>query len=190
MKFSLLILLLSFIAINSNAQLIQDFKLINVVSGQEISLSSYPSCAGAVIIFTSNNCPFDGYYTNRIKELSNSYGDKVPVLLVNSSPDPAESVSVMTGKAKQSAMSIPYLADKDQKLMLALNATKTPEAFLLQKNGNNYAVIYRGAIDDNAQVESDAIKSYLKEAIEKLINDQKIEVSEIRPIGCSIRKKQ
>lgn len=173
----------------AQAQIIQDFKLMNVTNGQEISLGNYSSSEGAVIIFTSNACAFDNYYVQRIKNLAADFSDKLPILLVNSSVEPTESISAMTSRSKQNGWNLPYLADKDQQLMNALGATKSPEVFLLKKNGNNYSVVYRGAFDDNPQVEADVDQHYLKTALENFLSRQAIEPTETRPVGCTIRKK-
>jgi peroxiredoxin len=174
---------------NSMAQQVADFSLTNVVNGKTISLNTYPSCTGVAIIFTTNACPYDEYYRGRIAKLSNEYADKVPVLLVNSSTDPVESTENMTKKAQQLDLSIPYLSDKDQSLMLKLGATKSPQVFLLKNDGGKFQVVYKGAIDDNAQVEADVRHAYLKDAIDIMLTNQKIATPEVRPVGCTIKKK-
>ncbi len=177
------------IAANAMAQQISDFSLVNVMNNQAVSPSSYPSCAGLIIIFSTNSCPYDDYYRSRITKLAQTYQDKVPVLLVNSNADPADSKENMQKKAQQLNFSFPYLADKDQVLMTNLDARKSPEAFLLKNNNGKFNVVYRGAIDDNAQVEADVRHSYLRDAIDIMLTNQKIETSEIRPVGCNLKKK-
>jgi peroxiredoxin len=174
---------------NVQAQQVADFSLINVITGTTVSLDTYPSCSGIVIIFTSNNCAYDEHYRTRINSLSKSYNDKVPVLLVNSSSDALESVDNMKRKAQQLGLTVPYLADKDQLLMQRLGATKTPSAYLLKNNGGSFSIVYKGAIDDNPQVAADVRHAYLKDAIDIMLTNQKIETPEVRPVGCSIRKK-
>jgi hypothetical protein len=171
------------------AQQVANFTLTNVVNGQSISLNTYPSCAGIVIIFTSNACPYDEYYRSRLNKLSSAYQDKVPVLLVNSSVEAAESNANMAAKAKSAGFSFPYLADKDQTLMQQLGATKSPQAFLLKNSGGKFTVVYSGALDDNAQVEADVRHAYLKDAIDIMLTNQTIATAEVRPVGCTIRKK-
>ena len=73
--------------------------------------------------------------------------------------------------------------------MQRLGATKTPQVFLLKNNGGNFSLVYSGAIDDNPQVQGDVHKSYLKDAIDIMLTNQKIETPEVRPVGCTIRKK-
>lgn len=173
----------------AHGQQVPNFSLTNVMNGKPVSLDTYPSCTGLLIIFTSNTCAYDEYYRGRINKLSNDYQDKVPVLLVNPGTDPTESNDNMVKKARELGVTIPYLADKDQVLMQHLGATKSPQAFLLKNNGGTFSVVYRGAIDDNAQVEADIRHAYLKDAIDIMLTNQKIETPEVRPVGCTIRKK-
>lgn len=185
---TLFIIFLSFVSTSLVAQ-VQNFTLTNVVNGKSISLDTYPSCSGVVIVFTTNACPYDEYYRTRISKISNEYQDKVPVLLINSSADAAESAENMVKKAQQLGITIPYLADKDQTLMQNMGATKSPQVFLLKNTGGKFSVVYSGAIDDNAQVEKDVRQSYLKDAIDIMLTNQKIETAEVRPVGCALRKK-
>lgn len=171
------------------AQEVPNFTLTNVLNGQTISLDTYPSCSGMLIIFTSNACPYDEHYRARIASLSNTYQNNVPLLLVNPLTEENESAENMAKKAKALGIGIPYLADKDQKLMQALGATKTPHAFLLKNSGGKFTVVYKGAIDDNAQVAADVRHAYLKDAIEIMLSNQTIATPEVRPVGCTIRKK-
>ena len=180
---------LSFFPLVGITQVVPDFKLTNVLNGQTISPDTYPSCAGIVLIFTSNSCPYDEYYLQRIEKLSQSYQDKVPVLLVNAHTEPNESTEKMAARGKSVNMSIPYLSDKDQTLMTALNVKKSPEAFLLKNEDGKFKVVYRGAIDDNAQVEADVHHHYLRDAIDIMLNNQRIETPEVRPVGCNLKKK-
>lgn len=171
-------------------QVVKNFELVNAMNNQKVSLDTYPSCEGMVLIFTSNTCPYDNYYRRRIEQLSQAYQDKVPVLLVNSSTDPAEMPEQMLAHGKALNLRIPYLADKEQTLMTSLNVKKTPEAVLLKNNNGEFTVVYRGAIDDNAQVEADVRHHYLRDAIDIMLNNQNIQTPEVRPVGCNLKKKQ
>jgi thioredoxin-related protein len=161
-----LCLLLSFGQHFVTAQVVDNFSLVNVMNGETVTLESYPSCAGMVLIFTSNNCPYDDYYRKRVNQLAQAYQDRVPVMLVNSHPDANESVDQMVAKGKALNLRMPYLADKDQTLMTKLNIKKSPEAVLLKNENGKFIIAYRGAIDDNAQVESDVRQHYLRDAID------------------------
>ena len=170
-------------------QPIHNFTLTNVVDGSTVSLDGYPSCTGLVAIFTSNECAFDNYYTSRIKSMVDRYAGKIQFILINSYLEPEESAEKMALEYQTWNLHIPYLADKDQTAMDCMGAKKSPEVFLLKNMGNKYVLVYSGAIDDNAQVPSDAKETYLVNSIDKLIAGQKKEVSSVRAVGCSIRRK-
>ena len=190
-KIILLSICLSLTSLNSViAQIVvKNFQLVNVLNNQTVSLDSYPSCEGMVLIFTSNDCPYDEYYRKRIEEISKAFPDRVAVLLINSHPEPNESPEKMAAKGAVLNLAVPYLADKDQKLMANLNVKKSPEAFLLKNEGGKFTVVYRGAIDDNAQVEADVRHHYLRDAIDIMLSRQKIQTAEVRPVGCTLKKK-
>ena len=190
MKIMRLFVLFLFVSTGSlSAQNVANFTLNNVVNNKPVSLETYPSCSGIAVIFTSNACAFDEYYRGRITKLAADYSDRVPVLLVNSGIEPADSEENMTKKATQLNLKVPYLSDKDQVVMKQLGASKTPYVVLLKNNGGTFSIVHRGAIDDNAQVEGDVRNAYLKDAIDILLTNQAIQTPEVRPMGCTIRKK-
>jgi hypothetical protein len=121
--------------------------------------------------------------------LGKTYQERVPVLLINAHTEANESVERMTAKGKALNLTVPYLADKDQKLMSNLDVKKSPEAFLLKNEGGKFTVVYRGAIDDNAQVEADVRHHYLRDAIDIMLTSQRIQSPEVRPVGCNLKKK-
>lgn len=184
-----LLLTLCLASLHALGQVVNNFKLLNVLDNQTVSLDTYPSCEGMVLIFTGNSCPYDEYYRNRIAKISQAYQDRVPVVLVNSHTDANESPDKMLVKAKQLKLSVPYLADKDQTLMANLDVRKSPEVLLLKNQNGKFTIVYRGAIDDNAQVEADVRHSYLRDAIDIMLTNQKIETPEVRPVGCNLKKK-
>jgi peroxiredoxin len=168
------------------AQQANDFTLVNAVDGKSVSLKNYQSSPGVVIIFMMNDCPFDDYYANRISDFGSG---KLPLLLINSHPDQYVSLESMSKSASQRVLNAPYLADVDQKVMQNLGAHKSTEVFLLKNIDGKFSVFYHGAIDDNPQVAADVKHPYLKEAINALLAGQAYVNTEVRPVGCNIRKK-
>ena len=168
---------------------IQNFTLTNVVDGSKQTLENYANTVGVAVLFTSNDCPYDRYYLNRIKNLVNAYEGKIQFLLVNSYQEPGESEEKMKEAYGRWTLSTPYLSDKEQTLMGSLGAKKSPEVFLLKRDGKNYVIVYSGAIDDNPQVESAVNQQHLKIAIEKLLSSDKLEILTERAVGCTIRRK-
>ncbi|MEJ0056852.1 MAG: thioredoxin family protein [Bacteroidota bacterium] len=168
---------------------VQNFTLTNVADGSAVSLDGYPTCSGMVIIFTSNVCPYDGYYTARIKHLVTTYQGKIQFLLINSYQETEESADKMKTSYNGWTINVPYLADKDQVAMECLGAKKSPEAFLLKNTSGKYTVVYSGALDDNAQASVAVTETYLRSAIDKLLAGQPISAANVRAVGCTIRKK-
>lgn len=187
MKILLFAFLMNITLVIKGQTIVQNFTLTNVVDGKAVSLDQYASNDGIVILFASNECPFDNYYKDRIKEMIGNYAGKVQFLLVNSNIEPEESAEKMA--IHYTDLTAPYLSDKDQTVMTSLGAKKSPEVFLLKSSGGKCAVVYSGAIDDNPQVPKDANQFYLKDAIDKLLAGAKIDVGNNRAVGCSIRRK-
>ena len=168
---------------------VQNFTLTNVADGTTLSLETYSNAAGVVVLFTSNECPYDHYYLDRIKNLINTYSGKIQFLLINSYQEPEESEDKMKEAFGKWGLNAPYLADKDQTLMTSLGAKKSPEVFLLKNEGKEHVIIYSGAIDDNPQMGTAVNQPHLKIAIDKLLSTNRLEILSERAVGCTIRRK-
>jgi len=188
MKNFVAVVLLS-ISFSGFSQIVQDFTLVNVADGKNVSLNSFTSCQGIAVVFTSNDCAYDHQYRDRIKSLNDQYKGKIQFLLVNSHVDPKEDAKMMAQQFANWGLPMPYLSDKSQVAMACLGATKSPEVFLLKKSESTNTIVYKGAIDDNPLVPGDVNNAYLKIAIDQLLANKKIEVPRNRVAGCTIRKK-
>lgn len=164
---------------------VKNFTLTEVATGHPISLDQYASSAAIVVLFISNECPFDNYYRERIAKMITEYEGKVQFLLVNSHPEAEESED----KMKLKAWGAPYLADKDQVAMAALGAKRSPEAFVLRHEKTHFVVLYSGAIDDNAQEPEAVTQHHLRNALDKILSGKQTGHHQVRGAGCSIRKK-
>ena len=188
MKNSLILLLIGTAIYSFGQGITQPFDLMNVADGKTVSVKSCQSCAGTVVIFTSLKCPYDQHYRDRIKALIEKYDGRISFFLINSNPGADEDESKMKAVYAAWGSSIPYLSDKKQIALKALNATRTPEAFLLKPEGNGLKILYQGAIDDNPQVHTDTGKNFLDDAITELVSGKPIANTSQRVVGCTIRK--
>jgi hypothetical protein len=152
----------------------------NVVTGQPVALENFKGAKNVVLIFTSNVCAYDGYYTDRIKSIISQYSSNVQFVLVNSYLEAEETADKMKAKYDLWAFDVPYVADKDQRWMKQFGAKKSPEVFVLDKD---FKVIYDGAIDDNPQLPAGVKENYLKKVLDG------VSVPNTRVVGCSIRSK-
>ena len=158
------------------------------VDGSERTLGDVKKPAGTLVVFTCNHCPFAKRWETRIVELGNTYAAKgVGVVAVNAN-DPTvaaeDAFDVMQQRSKERGMQFPYVVDATSNLARAFGATKTPEAFLFDKDGK---LVYHGTIDDNGEDAAKVEKTYLKDALEAVVKGQDVAVKETKSIGCGIK---
>lgn len=167
-----------------------DFKLKSV-DGKMYSMSDYKSAKGFIVVFTCNHCPFAVKYEDRINALAKKYKSQGYILLAINPNDPtvqpADSYELMKVRAKEKGFAFPYLFDDGQKIFPQYGATKTPHAFLLDKN---LIVRYIGAIDDNVDSAADVKEKYLENAIAALESGKAPSPETTKAIGCSIKVKK
>ncbi|KDN56345.1 thioredoxin family protein [Flavobacterium seoulense] len=167
-----------------------DFKLKSV-DGKTYSMSDYKSAKGFIVVFTCNHCPFAVKYEDRINDLAKKYKSKGYILLAINPNDPAvqaeDSFELMKVRAKEKGFAFPYLFDEGQKIYPQYGATKTPHAFLLDKNR---VVKYIGAIDDNVDSAKDVKEKYLENAIAALESGKTPSPETTKAIGCTIKAKK
>ena len=86
--------------------------------------------------------------------------------------------------AANNQLNFPYIRDVAQDVAESFGASKTPEVFLLDQDGK---LRYKGLIDDNADDSAAVQVSYLRSAIDQLLNSQPVEPSTTEAIGCSVK---
>jgi len=158
------------------------------VDGKELNLKSIVQPAGTLVVFTCNHCPFVKRWESRIIELGNSYAAQgIGVVAINANDPkayPDDSFEAMQVRAKEKGMEFPYVVDATSNVARAFGATKTPEAFLFDKNGK---LVYHGAIDDNSEEPSKVENAYLKLALAAVLAGAEVPVKETKSIGCGIK---
>jgi peroxiredoxin len=169
-----------------------DFSLKNI-DGKMVSLADFKDAKGFIIIFTCNHCPYAKAYEERIIALQTKYKIKgYPVVAINPN-DPEvnaeDSYEKMKERAKKKGFNFPYLFDEGQKVYPEFGATKTPHVFILQKTEKGNMVRYIGAIDNNYEDASAVTDKYVENAVDALLTGKKVEVTETKAIGCSIKRK-
>jgi peroxiredoxin len=166
-----------------------DFTLKNV-DGNSVSLNNYPNAKGFIIIFTCNHCPFAKLYPKRLNKLNKKYSNKGFPLLAISSTDTVlyaeDTYDNMVIKANKEKFTFPYLYDSAQSVAKLFNAERTPQAFVLLKENNNWVIKYNGAIDDNGAEPKKVKVDYVSDAVDALLKNQKVLITETKSIGCKI----
>jgi peroxiredoxin len=167
---------------------ITDFSLKNI-DNKMVSLSDYKQAKGFIIVFTCNMCPYSVANEDRINALDAKYKSKgFPVIAINPNDPNAsrgDSFEDMKVRAKEKSFTFPYLFDKGQKVYPEFGATKTPHVYIVSKA--TMKVEYIGAIDNSSRNPEGVSEKYVENAVDALLAGKKIEKTETRAIGCSIK---
>jgi peroxiredoxin len=149
-------------------------------------MDSFRDSTLIVVVFMSDRCPGVKAYDARLRRLHEEYGQRgvqfVGINPIDERLYPTESLSEMARAAKERGISFPYLKDTRQRLARQFGAVCTPQAFVLDKTRS---IKYAGKIDDSF-VEANARKSYLKDALDRLLTDRPVLIPETMPLGCTI----
>lgn len=156
------------------------------VDGNTHSLADLKDKDIVVVVFTCNSCPYAVDYEDRLIAFAEDVQKRsLPVSLVaiNVNKNQSDSLEAMKARAKKKGFNFPYLFDESQKIAKDFGATRTPEFFVLNKQRE---IAYMGAMDDNTNA-SKVAKTYVRDAVEALLDGKKVAVTETPPVGCGIR---
>jgi thiol-disulfide isomerase/thioredoxin len=195
------LLLVSFI-LSVQLSYAQGYKIGDVVGnfnlkgtdGKMHSLPTGNEIKGAIVVFTSNHCPFSIAYEDRIIALHKKYASMgYPVIAINPNDEvkqPEDSYRFMKKKSKEKNFPFHYLHDENQETAKLFGATRTPHVFITSKNINGeHVLMYIGAIDNNTDNPEVADKKYVEMAVEELRIGKDVSVPNTKAIGCSIKWK-
>ena len=166
-----------------------DVKIKDVMSGKEITLKDSKKANGLLVVFSCNTCPFVIKHQAVIKDMCKQTNDcKVGYVIVNSNEaqrDGVDSFDAMKKYAESQGYNCPYTVDVNSSLADAFGATRTPEAFLFDKN---LKLVYKGAFTDDSDP-ANATKFFLKDAVNALKDGKEVPVSSAKSVGCGIKRK-
>lgn len=158
------------------------------LGGETTSLRAWAGQAPAsVVLFTSLGCPVTKSYAPRLERLSEAWRAKgVQVLALD--PSAVEEAPEILAWAEQQGWTFPVARDPDYALCDALDARRTADAFLLDREG---VLRYRGPVDDqfgiNYRLEAPRVH-HLERAIAHLLAGQPILDSALEAPGCKITR--
>jgi len=153
-----------------------------------ISIADARGENGTLVIFTCNSCPWTQAWSERIARLGNEFRERgIGVLAINSndpSRDASDGFERMQQEARDLGLQFPYVVDATSNVARAFGASRTPEAFLFNKEGD---LVYHGTIDDNAHNPEQVKEQYLRSALEAVVQNADVPVKETKAIGCGIK---
>jgi thioredoxin-related protein len=164
--------------------------IMKSVSGKETSIKQEMKENGVLIMFSCNTCPYVIKNQERMLQIAaTAKANNVGVIVINSNEaqfDDVDSYAAMQTYAKQQGYNFNYVVDEKAAVANAFGATRTPELFLLNKNG---ILVYKGAIDDSPADAKNVKIINAKNAIESIAQGKAISVTETKSIGCTIKRK-
>ena len=153
------------------------------VDGKRHALADYRDAKALVVVFICNHCPVAKSYEERLIAFSKKYDQRVQVVAISVSRNPADGLEKMKARAAERELPFPYLYDESQKSGRSYGATATPHFFLLD---GERKIAYMGAFDDSTFDAEKAEKRYLVDAVEAVLAGKEPKVKESLQRGCAI----
>jgi peroxiredoxin len=153
------------------------------ISGKKVSLGQAKGENGLLVIFSCNTCPWVIKWEDRYVELAKKYQSKgVGMIALNSNETTfgsVDSMDKMKAHAKDKGYNFYYAMDSGAKLAREFGATKTPHVYLFNAEDQ---LVYRGAIDDNANKARKVKKPYVANAIDAMLNGNDIKYASTKAL--------
>ena len=139
-----------------------------------------------VLVFITTDCPIANYYQPTLSRLAETYAKKdVPFFLVHADRSIKRVEAIE--HAKEFRTKAPVILDSKQEIAKHVDARRTPEAFLINREGKT---LYSGRINDlyadYGKRRRTAQTHDLRDAIDAFLAGREIEKAKTVAIGCYI----
>jgi peroxiredoxin len=159
--------------------------------GKEHSLAELTKSGKVVVIQWFNpDCPFVVKHyreTKTFNNLAEKYKDKnVQFLAINSGAAGKQGAGLERNKKAKTDWAIPYpiLLDESGEIGKAYGAKRTPEMFIVNKDG---VIAYHGAIDDDSGADTVGKTNYVEKALDEILAGTSVTTATTRPYGCTVK---
>lgn len=154
---------------------------LNDTTGKTHTLSDYKGKV-TMIVFYNQGCPYVVEMWDRLSDFTTKYADKDVVVLALDAGD-SNSAEAIAEHAKD--RKFPILVDRTSNSARNFSATRTPEVFLLNRDG---VVSYHGAFDNGARgAEEGTRRTYAADAVDALLRNEEPLVNQTKAFGCTIK---
>lgn len=155
-------------------------------NGDEFSNLSFQTHELNALVFLAPGCPISEASIQEINKIQEKYSSqKLATFIVI--PGSLYSKKEVDSFISVFNISMPVLLDTTGLLVQKLNASITPEYFLLDKQ---MQVLYQGAIDDRALdneiIRQSATINYADSAIHQYLKTKKVAITKTKAVGCFI----
>jgi peroxiredoxin len=168
-----------------------DFKLIDTVSDQVLSLEELKSDKATVVMFICNHCPFVKHVNAQLVQLAEDYQQKGVAFIAISANDvenyPEDSPEKMKIYAEKLGYPFPYLYDETQEVAKAYKAACTPDFYIFDAN---MELVYRGQLDDSRPGNGVPVTGEdLRDALDNILVGESVSGEQRPSLGCNIKWK-
>ena len=168
-----------------------DFKLNDVVTGNEVSLRTFAGKKGLLVMFISRHCPYVQHVKGELARLGRDYSARNIGIVGISSNDvenyPDDAPDKLKEMALEAGLTFPICYDEAQDVAKAYSAACTPDLFLFD---GGRKLVYRGQLDGSRPGNAIPVTGRdLRAALDALLSGQRV-IQEQKPsIGCNIKWK-
>lgn len=169
-----------------------DFKLLDVVTNQQLSLQALRGEKATLLMFICNHCPYVLHVKTELIALANQYSQLGVAIIAISANDIAQYPEDAPDKmlALMQAWGNPfagYLYDETQAVAKAYQAACTPDFYLFDAG---LACVYRGRLDGSTPKNSVPVTGVeLRQALDAVLAHQPAIEPQLPSIGCNIKWK-
>jgi len=158
--------------------------------GKAVNLSDF---SGKVVVITWFNpgCPFVKKHfengANTFNDLNKKYTEQgVVFVAINSGAAGKEGAGkdANVSARKDWKIEFPILLDEDGKVGRLYGATRTPEMFIINKDGT---LAYHGAIDDSDKMKEVGKTNYVAKALDEILAGKPVTTAQTKPYGCTVK---
>ncbi|MFA5959163.1 MAG: thioredoxin family protein [Tatlockia sp.] len=167
------------------------FSLLDVVSGNLISLKNAVGSKATVIMFICNHCPYVKHVNAELTKLAKDYmPEGVSFIAINSNDVaayPDDSPENMKQAAHREGYPFPYLYDETQEVAKAYQAACTPDFYIFN---DRFELVYRGQLDDSrpgSRLEVTGLS--IRNALDSLLANEPVSPDQKPSLGCNIKWK-
>ncbi len=169
-----------------------DFKLINVVTNEFVTLDDVYGKHGLVVMFLCNHCPFVKHVMDEVIRTANDYRVQGFGFVAISSNDvekyPQDGPEEMYKLAEKHHYPFPYLYDETQEVAKAYDAACTPDFYVFDEEQK---LVYRGQLDNSRPGNSIQVTGRdLREALDNLMSNSPQRKDQKPSMGCNIKWKE
>jgi thiol-disulfide isomerase/thioredoxin len=168
---------------------VPDFSLVDVRTGETVSLADFADARGLLVMFICNHCPFVKHVRGELAALGRDYDGKgLAIVAINSNDattHPQDGPPYMKAEAAAQGYGFPYLFDEGQEVAKAFRAACTPDFYVFDRDRR---LAYRGQLDGSRPGNRVPVTGAdLRAACDAVLDGASPAAAQTPSVGCNIK---